>query len=96
MYNQLIQKELVLGVRPECIKLAKEKEDMSFPAKVYFSQVQNNDVLIDLKIEDLTWRMKAHLDQISSLPAESERVWLKLTQEKILFFDKSTGKRTGG
>lgn len=96
IYNQLIQKELVLGVRPECIKLAKEKEDMSFPAKVYFSQVQNNDVLIDLKIEDLTWRMKAHLDQISSLPAESERVWLKLTQEKILFFDKSTGKRTGG
>jgi len=91
--DKLIQKELIIGVRPECIKLAEEKEDMSFPAIVYFSQVQNSDVLIDLKIGDLIWRMKEQLDQVSSLPGEGEKVWLKLTQEKLLFFDKSTGKR---
>lgn len=92
-YNKLIQREVVLGVRPECINLAKEKEGMSFPAEVYFSQIQNNDLLVDLKVGDLVWRMKTHSDQTSSLLAEGERVWLELVQKKLLFFDKSTEKR---
>lgn len=92
-YNRLIQREVVLGIRPECINLAKEKEGMSFSAEVYFSQIQNNDLLVDLKVGGLVWTMKAHSDQISSLPAEGERVWLKLIQKKLLFFDKSTEKR---
>jgi len=91
-YSQLIEREIVLGVRPECINLAKGKEGMSFPAEVYFSQIQNNDLLVDLKVGDLVWRMKTHSDQ-TSLLAEGERVWLELVQEKLLFFDKSTQKR---
>ena len=94
--DEITQKEVIMGVRPECIKLAEKKEDMSFPAEVYFSQIQSSDVFIDLKIGKLVWRMKEQLDQISSLPGEGEKVWLKLVQGKLLFFNKSTGKRITG
>lgn len=81
--------EVVLGIRPEHITIAKKKEDTTFEAKVNHVELIGRELFVYVKnggkslvvITSPTQRLKI-----------GDEVLFMLDEERILFFDRKTGK----
>jgi multiple sugar transport system ATP-binding protein len=84
---------VVLGVRPESVNVGVEQQPASIPAEVYMVEPQSNELLIDLKVGDLTVRARANKDELDFTPQLDQAVHLTFDYDTLHVFDKATGRR---
>jgi multiple sugar transport system ATP-binding protein len=85
---------LIIGVRPESIRLS-PKEGEGIPAEVYVLEPQSNEVIVDLKFDDLILKTRTIQDQLGFQPQINQRVYMTFDSELVHMFDKTTGRRIG-
>lgn len=84
---------VVLGVRPEHIRVTVDEQPESVPAQVYVLEPQSNELLIDLHIGDLLIRTRTDREDLGFEPKLDQRVYLTFDSELLQVFDKVTGAR---
>ncbi|MEJ2251203.1 MAG: ABC transporter ATP-binding protein [Candidatus Lokiarchaeota archaeon] len=87
--NELEEKEIVLGIRPEDIVLSKENSDNSLKATIEIIEPMGKEFEIHLKVEDE--RIIAFIRNIETYKIE-DTVNLIFDKDKLHFFDKKTGE----
>jgi multiple sugar transport system ATP-binding protein len=83
-----LQKNLVLGIRPEWIKIEKKKVEGRLPAEVYVIELLGPSKIVDLKIGGDFIRARTGADLEVKI---GDKVWAELPEKKIHFFDKKSG-----
>ncbi len=83
-----IGKELVLGIRPEWIRIDKKQKDGFVSAEVYVIEPLGPSKIIDLKIGNDFVKVRAPADFDVRV---GDRVWVEFTEKRVHFFDKDTG-----
>jgi multiple sugar transport system ATP-binding protein len=90
-------KEVVIGLRPEHIRLSPKEEPNTIPAEVYVLEPQSNEYIVDLYLGGLllkTRQDKRELERELKLKPEiGQKVWMTFRQDRMHLFDKSTGSR---
>ena len=81
--------ELILGVRPEHIKLLKEPIEGAVEASVYVLEPLGREVIVDLEVGDVIFKVR---EEAGFRAEPGERLWMVFDKEKIHLFDKRTGK----
>jgi multiple sugar transport system ATP-binding protein len=81
--------QLVLGVRPEAVRLAREAKDDYIKAEVHVIEPLGPFDIVDIKVEDQIIRAKA-ASRFIEKPGES--IWIQLDEQRTHFFDKDTGE----
>jgi ABC-type sugar transport system ATPase subunit len=83
---------LVLGVRPEHIKLSSEGQPNSVPAGVVVVEPQSNEWIVDLEMGDQLVKMRGDKREIRVRPAIGQRMWLQFQQPHMHLFDRESGE----
>jgi multiple sugar transport system ATP-binding protein len=82
--------ELILGIRPEDISLAKKRTQREFiEADVYVTEPMGSEVIVDLKIGDDMIKVKTPPDVDINI---GEKVWIGFNEDAIHIFNKETEK----
>jgi multiple sugar transport system ATP-binding protein len=85
-------KELILGVRPEHIRITSESEASALPAEVYVLEPHNNELVLDLKMGDLILKARADKRELGFRPEVGQQVWMAFLQDAVHLFDTETEK----
>lgn len=85
---------VILGVRPESIRLS-PREGEGIPAEVYVLEPQSNEIIVDLKFDDMILKVRSVQEQLGFQPQINQRVYMSFDCERIHLFDKATRKRIG-
>ncbi len=85
--------EVVVGFRPENIKLSETAEADSIPTEVYVLEPQSNKLIVSLKFGEEILKMQADRDHLGFVPQLGQKVFLTFEQEFAHVFDKNTGQR---
>ncbi len=80
---------LILGVRPEAVKIAREKAETRFEAEVLFLEHFGSMNIVNLQKGKRIF--KARTRPTEKVEA-GEKVWVELEDARIIFFDQPTGK----
>jgi len=86
-------KELILGVRPEHIRVIPQSEEGAMPAEVYVLEPHSNELVLDLKMGDMIIKARDDKKELGFKPEVGQRVWMRFLQDAVHLFDKETGKR---
>ncbi len=81
--------ELVIGIRPEHIKVYTEERPGTFPAKVYVIEPLGGETIIDFKLDDKIYKAK-YPGELHLQPGDT--VYIELDLDKMHIFDKKTEK----
>ncbi len=84
--------EITVGFRPEHVELSKNpaKGFVNIPAEIYTTEPMGREIFITLMIADKTAKViSSHSESFSY----REKVYLKIKEENLLFFDPATGSR---
>jgi multiple sugar transport system ATP-binding protein len=87
--------EVVMGFRPEHIKLSQTAEADSIPTEVYVLEPQSNKLVVSLKFGEDILKMQADRDRLTFEPQLGQQVFMIFEQEFAHVFDKTTGRRIG-
>jgi multiple sugar transport system ATP-binding protein len=80
-----ISKRVVAAIRPEDIRLCKERQENSVPAEVYAILPAGADVILQVKRENLTLSIR----EIGEVSLEvGDQVHLLFSVESVLFYDQ--------
>ncbi len=82
-------KPLVLGIRPEWIKIERKKVEGHVPAEVYVTEPLGPSIIVDLKIGNDIVRARTSADFEVKI---GDRVWVEFNEKRVHFFDKESGK----
>jgi multiple sugar transport system ATP-binding protein len=82
-------RKLVLGIRPEWIKIEPKKRENAVPAEVYVIEPLGPSKIIDLKVGNDIVKVRTGADFDARV---GDKLWLSLTERKVHFFDKGTGE----
>jgi len=85
-----LRQQLVLGIRPEHIRLGPETGVNAIPAEVYVLEPQSNELIVDLKLGDLILKMRGDKREMGFRPQLSQQVWMELQQDHLHLFDKNS------
>jgi ABC-type sugar transport system ATPase subunit len=85
---------VVMGVRPESVRLS-PREGEGVPTEVYVLEPQSNEVIVDLKFDDMILKVRSVQERLDFHPQINQRVYMAFDSEQIHLFDKATGKRIG-
>jgi len=83
-------KELILGIRPEHIRIKPQLEEGATPAEVYVLEPQSQELIVDLKLGDLDIKAREDKQELGFRPQVGQQVWIELLQEHLHLFDKET------
>jgi ABC-type sugar transport system ATPase subunit len=83
-------KELILGVRPEHIRVKPQPEEGALQVEVYVLEPQSKDLIVDLKLGDLILKAKNDKRELGFRPKVGQQVWVEFLQEHVHLFDKYT------
>src|SRR5205814_8758071 len=87
-------REVVLGVRPEDIRLSREPEEGGIPAEVYVTEPQGHSIIIDLSFEQLILRAKEDREHgLGETFKINERVFMEFNLLRCHIFDKTMQNR---
>jgi ABC-type sugar transport system ATPase subunit len=86
-------KELILGVRPEHVRISPQPEKGAMPAEVYVLEPQSNELILTLKLGDLTITARDDKRELGFRPEVGQRVGVEFLQDDVHLFDKETEKR---
>ena len=92
-YAPYVGKKIIMGLRPEEIKLKKEEPQAPAPeclmARVELIEQYGSEMLVNLKLDDLSFQAKANAHEKFALNEKLE-VWFNM--ERAYLFDVSTEK----
>jgi len=83
------ESEVVLGVRPEHIKVYMEKLPDAIPARVFVVEPLGFETIIDFKVDDKVYKAR-HLEEVYIEPGTL--IYLKFDMENIHIFRKGDGR----
>jgi multiple sugar transport system ATP-binding protein len=81
---------LVAGIRPENVRLSPVERPSSIPAEVYVLEPQSNELIVDLKLGELTIKAREDKQGLGFRPEVGGRVWMEFQQNRLHLFDKET------
>jgi len=87
--------EVMVGFRPENIKLSETAKADSVPTEVYVLEPQGNKLVVSLKFGDEILKMQADRDHLGFAPQLGQEVFMTFEQEFAHVFDRTTGQRVG-
>jgi multiple sugar transport system ATP-binding protein len=80
---------LVVGVRPEAVKITREKSDTKFEAEVLFIEHFGSMNIVNLQKGKRIFKARTNpLEKVE----QGSKVWVELDDSRVMFFDKATGK----
>jgi multiple sugar transport system ATP-binding protein len=82
-------KKLVLGIRPEWIRIEGSRREQAVPAEVYVIEPLGPSKIIDLKVGNDIVKVRTAADFDTRV---GDKLWISLTEKKVHFFDKGTGE----
>jgi len=86
--KKAFEKRLVLGIRPECVLLDAGKTDGSVPGEIYVIEPLGASQIYDVKVGNDILKVRTLMDFNAKI---GDRIWIKLNEKKVHFFDKETG-----
>lgn len=86
-------KELILGVRPEHVRISPQPEKGAMPAEVYVLEPQSNELILTLKLGDRIITARDDKRELGFRPEVGQRVGVEFLQDDVHLFDKETEKR---
>jgi len=81
--------QLLMGVRPEAVRLARQEKENHYKAKVHVIEPLGPYDIVDIKVDDQRLRVKSESGFIEK---PGDRVWIQLDEQRTHFFDKESGK----
>ncbi|MGQ9627135.1 MAG: ABC transporter ATP-binding protein [Anaerolineae bacterium] len=87
------EQALVLGIRPEHIRIYPEERPDTVRAEVYVLEPQSNELIVDLKMGDMLLKMRGDKREFGFRPRIDQPVWMEFRQEHLHIFDKLTEER---
>jgi len=85
--------EVIVGFRPENIRLSQTEDVGSIPAEVYVLESQSNKLIVSLKFGEDILKMQADRDRLGFELQVGQKVFLTFEREFAHVFDKQTGQR---
>ncbi|RME47742.1 MAG: ABC transporter ATP-binding protein, partial [Chloroflexi bacterium] len=85
---------IVLGVRPEHIRLTQQPVAGSVPVEVFVTEPQGHEVIVDLRFNDDILKVRGSTD--TDLPFQlnlGDTVYMSVDPDKSYVFDGATGER---
>jgi multiple sugar transport system ATP-binding protein len=91
-----MDREVILGVRPEAIHLAPDSEEGSVPASIYVTEPLGHNLIVDVRFGDRVIRARAdrNIDRLASLQPD-DPVSIRFDGAQVHVFDRVTGQRLG-
>jgi len=87
-------REVVVGVRPETLRLGQDPAPQSIPGLVYVIEPQNNELIIEVELEGGPQvKVRADRDGLGFEPGLNQPVFVRLDPEAVHLFDRATGRR---
>lgn len=87
-------REVVLGVRPEEIRLYREPGEGRIPTQVYVTEPQGHEIIVDLSFEKLIVRAKEDREHgLGAGLSLNETVYMEINLPRCHVFDKITQRR---
>jgi len=86
---QEMPSEVVIGIRPEHVRIHKEKVPGSIETKIYVVEPLGSETIIDFKIGETIYKIKYYGDLKFDT---GDRIYVTFDIDKIHIFDKETGK----
>ncbi|OYT51738.1 MAG: sugar ABC transporter ATP-binding protein [Desulfurococcales archaeon ex4484_204] len=77
--------DVVMGFRPEHVKLSLNREEYSIEGQVYVVEPLGRDIVVNVKVGDMLFKVVTK-PGVELRPGQ--RIWLVLDVDKIHFFDK--------
>jgi len=87
--------EVIVGFRPEHIKLSETAEVDVVPVEVYVLEPQANKLVVSLKFGEEILKMLADRAHLGFEPQLGQKVFITFEKEFARVFDKTTGQRIG-
>ncbi len=84
-----IDKDIVLGIRPEWITISNTRIDESVPGEIYVIEPLGASKIYDVKVGNDLLKVRTPIDFESKI---GDKVWVTLDEDNIHFFDKKTGE----
>ncbi len=81
--------EVVMGIRPEHIRVHKEKVPQSIETEVYVVEPLGSETIIDFKMGETIYKIKYHGEMRLNT---GDKIYIAFDLNKIHLFDKKTGK----
>ena len=82
--------QVVLGIRPEFVKISREKGVNTLLAKCRAKEVFRSYALLEFEAKNIIIKVKT--SSIENLPMEGEYMYLNFPPENIRLYDKNSGK----
>ena len=80
--------DLVLGVRPEAVLVERSERTGYVPAEVHLIEPQGAYDILDIRIGKPVIRARTESRFVTQI---NQRVWVKLDENQMHFFDKKSG-----
>jgi multiple sugar transport system ATP-binding protein len=81
---------LILGIRPENIRLLPQADSEAIPAEVSVVEPHSNEYVVGLKLGRHLIKARRDRRKMDFKPKAGQAVWIKLPPDKIHLFDKET------
>lgn len=85
--------DVIVGFRPENVKLSETAEADSVPTEVYVLEPQSNKLVVSLKFGDHILKMQADRDHLGFAPRLGQKVFMTFEEKFAHVFDRTTGQR---
>jgi len=86
--KKALGKNLILGIRPEWIRIEKKQAEGLAPAEVYVVEPLGSSKILDLKVGNDFIKARTTADFKVRV---GDKVWIELVEKKVHFFDKDKG-----
>jgi multiple sugar transport system ATP-binding protein len=87
------QTELVMGVRPEHVRLSPDEQPDTIPMEVEVVEPQSSEYVVGLKLGEHLLKAKQDRRSMGFKPQAGQKVWADFLQTKMHLFDKDTEVR---
>jgi len=84
------EQQLVLGIRPEHIQLTPQARANAIPTEVYVLEPQSNELVVDLRLDDLILKMRGDKREMGFRPQVSQQIWMEFQQGHLHLFDRDS------
>lgn len=86
-------KELILGIRPEHLRVRPQPIEGAIPVEVYVLEPQSNELILDLKLGDLIIKARNDKREFDFRPRVGQQVWVEFLQDYVHLFDRESEQR---
>ncbi len=87
--------EVLLGVRPEDIRLIDGPRAGAAPASVYVTEPQGHAIIVDLRLNGAIIKLRSTREALARELQPNDQVFMALDAERVHVFDLESGQRIG-